>query len=253
MANPFSETTRVYLLHKQNQTPYASFLTYNYLLWCTIIVYMPREYENITGIESIRLREHRLRELFLKAMVTDRKKGYVSAPGVNQLIDVGTQEEAACLVGFWIREIGSKIDKVVGIPYSGVPFATSVAGELKVPLAPGRKGDDIPGSWQETIIVEEEVPSFTTGVRSKFVYNNLPEGDTVLIVDDVVAHGDTAVMTIKEFNKRGITTYLAVYFAKLFQPGVQRIIEETGVEPFYVIGIQEISDTAIKKLSPPQF
>jgi len=121
-------------------------------------------------------------------------------------------------------------------------------------LVPGRKGEEIPGAWNHPIIIEEKVISFTTEETSSFVFNGLEKGDNIYLVDDVVAHGYTACLIIEEFRKRGINVAgMAIYFAKLFQPGIERIKEEIGISPFFVVGIESITPEGKITLSPPQF
>ena len=128
------------------------------------------------------------------------------------------------IVAYHVNAEKVKVNKVVQIPYSGNPLATSVAERLRVPLVPGRKGKAIPGSWNHPIIIEEKVFSFTTGETSSFTFNGLEKGDNIYLVDDVVAHGYTACLIIDELEKRGINVEgMAIYFAKLFQPGIKHI------------------------------
>lgn len=202
-------------------------------------------------LAGVRARETAIRDRFTQdAKVTNFEKGYVSVYWVNHLVDIGYQGFAADLIVHKFN--GTKFDKVVGIPNSGIPLATSVAERLRKPLAPGRKGKDIPGAWRTPIVVEENVASFTTGEASRFVFNGLEPGDNVLIIDDVIAHSDTSRRVVEEFRRHNINAELAVYFAKLFQPGVDRLRDELGIDPFYVIGVSKLTETGVE-LSPPHF
>lgn len=187
-------------------------------------------------------KEERLRKAFLEeAIVTNTEKGYISVPSVNQLIDLERQGWAADLIAAHFNKAGISFDKVVGIPNSGLPLSTTVAERLHIPLAPGRKGGNIPGAWRMPIIINETAPSFTTGKSSTFVFNGLEEGDTVLAVEDVIAHGDTMMLIADKFRQHGIDLYLASYFAKKFQGGVDRL-KEIGIDPYYAIGVEGISE-----------
>ena len=216
---------------------------------------MPIPRECAAEIESaeIRIKENCLRKEFLdKAKVKNIEKGYVSVPFVNQLIDLDIQGLASDLIAHKFRDVA--IDKVVMVPYSGNPLATTVAERLGVQLAVGRKGKSIPGSWSDPIVVTEEAKSFTTGEKSRFVFNGLDKGDRVLIIDDVIAYGDTSGLILKIFKNKGVNVVgLAVYFAKLFQPGVDRIIEEHGIDPFYVVGIEKLNEDGSISMTPPHF
>ena len=204
-------------------------------------------------IKTLGSKEASIREaLSQAARVTDFKKGYISAPFVNQLIDPLLQGYAADLIARHAK--GLSIDKVVPIPNSGIPLATAVAERLKLPLAPGRKDNSTPGAWGNPVVIEEQVQSFTTGTIASFTFNELNQGDTILLVDDVVAYGDTSTLIIRALEKRGINVAgLAIYFGKHFQPGLARIKKETGITPLVVVGIERITPKGEIFLSPPHF
>jgi adenine/guanine phosphoribosyltransferase-like PRPP-binding protein len=203
---------------------------------------------------SIAEKELILRNYFLKeARIIDYDKGYISVPFVNQLVDPKLQGIAADLIIEHISQNEIPIDKVVQIPYSGNSLAYSVAERLDTPLVLGRKGNDSPGAWKNQFIINETTESFTTGKKSSFVFNELYPRDNVYLIDDVIANGDTSSLIIKEFEKRGIIVNgMSIYFAKLFQPGIEKVYNETGIDPFYAIGVEEISEKGIK-LAPPHF
>lgn len=184
----------------------------------------------------------RLKERTLAvARVTDLERGYVSIPFINQRIDSRLLGQAADLTAYFYRKAGIEIDVVSGIPHLGVPLATSVAERMDVDLIPSRKDAQIPGSWKSPIVVSERVQSFTTTVDYQFALNGEEPIQSILLVDDFCAHGNTALAIGRELQRRGKEVYFAFYCAKLFQPGVERIREELGINPYYVIGISEIS------------
>lgn len=85
--------------------------------------------------------------------------------------------------------------------------------------------------------------SFTTGqdeVISQIGF--LKPGMRLLIVDDVVAHGSTAVSSIKALQDYGVEIVgLAIIFDKKWQGGVAKVEKETGVLVFSLISIESIS------------
>lgn len=218
---------------------------------------MRNSFELLEDVElaTIRAKEDCLRRIFIaSATLTNYEKGYISAPFVNQLIDLDLQGFAADIIARHVREENLDVNKVVQIPYSGISLATAVAERLKTLLVPGRKGKVIPGAWNHSIIIEESVRSFTTGETSSFSFNGLEKGDNIYLVDDVVAHGDTACLIIDELRKQQINVKgMAIYFAKLFQPGIKHIEEKTGIKPFYAVGIESVTKDGKITLSPPQF
>jgi adenine/guanine phosphoribosyltransferase-like PRPP-binding protein len=193
------------------------------------------------------------REILKEAVVTNFEKGYISIPSVNQLVDTNLQCFASEIIVDHYLDMGVKIDKVAGIPNAGISLANSVAEKLRVPLAPGRKGIIYPGAWNSRIEINEDVPSFTTGEASKFVFNGLEKGDTVLIIDDFIALGATSVIVSKVLMKHGINVQIAAYAAKIFQGGVKQIEEKVGVKPFYAVGIEKIFKDGKIVLEPPHY
>ena len=204
-------------------------------------------------LAGLRVKEAHLRRVFqAEARATNLQRGYISAPFVNQLVDLDFQGLASDLIAH--RFSGLEIDKVVMIPNSGNPLATTVAERLKVPLVPGRKGAAIPGAWNTSIMIQEEAASFTTGEMSSFIFNGLCKGDRVLLVDDVIALAYTSGLVITKFRERGITIVgLAVYFAKLFQPGVETLRKDFGIDPFYAVGVESMNENGTVNLSPTHF
>lgn len=217
---------------------------------------MEKNFETLPHQEALSISEKELllRNYFLQeAKVLNYEKGYISVPFVNQLVDPKLQNSAADLIARHILLDETPVDKVVQIPYSGNSLAYSVAERLDCPLVLGRKGKKSPGAWKNQFVINETTESFTTGQKSTFLFNELYPGDRVYLIDDVVANGDTGSLIIKEFQKRGIEVNgMSIYFAKLFQPGIERIHEETGVNPFYAVGVEDISPDGIE-LAPPHF
>jgi len=195
--------------------------------------------------------EATLRQKFEReATVTNFEKGYVSAPWINQEIDPNLQETAAQIIAHYFRERG--LTKITGIPNCGVPLATAVSQEMVLPLAPSRKGKEIPGAWRNPLVVEEEVPSFTTGKTSTFVFNNIFPQDHLLLVDDFCALGETGINITTALLSQGVEVSYAVYAAKTFQGGFEKI-RRLGVDVFYVVGIKEITRGGHVILEPPHF
>ena len=184
--------------------------------------------------------EEELRRRFLaEAKVIDAEKGYISVPSVNQRIDLEMQGWVADLIANHIKQHGLTFDVAIGIPNSGIPLATSVAERLKIPLAPGRKGNNVPSSWHRTTVIEGGAESFTTGVASTFVFNGVEADDRVLAVEDVIAKGNTMNLIGESLQRNGNSVFVASYFAKLFQGGVERL-RNLGINSFYTIGIEEL-------------
>jgi adenine/guanine phosphoribosyltransferase-like PRPP-binding protein len=66
----------------------------------------------------------------------------------------------------------------------------------------------------------------------------------VLLLDDVVAHGDTAIAAIDALHSAGVEVVgLAVLFDKLWQGGVEAIKKKTDVDTYSLIRIKEITSS----------
>ncbi len=206
--------------------------------------------KELISLEMLRAEENCLRRKFEEeALVTDFEKGYISAPWVNQEIDPDLQRIAARNIAHYFA---NGITRVAGIPNCGVPLATTVAQEMGILLAPSRKGSKVPGAWRNPLIVGEETPSFTTGEVSTFAFNSINPGDNLLLVDDFIAKGDTGINIIEILRKKEVRVSFAVYAAKTFQPGWQRI-KDMGIDAFYVVGIKAMKEDKHVVLEPPHF
>lgn len=218
--------------------------------------------ETLMDITELIEAEDKLRKRFLaEARVTDPEKGYISLPSVNQRVNSEMQRWVVDLIVHHFAQSGINLDVVLEIPNSGTPLAAVVADRLNIDLIRGRKGKDIPGSWRSPLTVE--VPSFTTGVLSTITFSGIREGETPLVIDDVIATGATSEALAKELAARGNRAFFASYFAKLWegngarqgQDGV-RILRGMGIEPFYAIGVADIVPQNGEwglQLSPPHY
>lgn len=174
----------------------------------------------------------------IRQKIINIKKGYISAPWINQLIDPLLQGFAADLIAEHFS--GSDITKIVPIPNMGIPLGTAVAERLEIPLAPGRKDDHVPGAWRKPYVIKEETPSFTTGALSSFTFNEIGPGDRILLIDDFCALGATGVAISSRFQRDKMEVRYGVYCAKLFQGGLERI-RRLNIDSFYAVGIADIN------------
>ncbi len=85
--------------------------------------------------------------------------------------------------------------------------------------------------------------SFTTGQKNVISHFGFVEpGMRILVIDDVVAHGSTAIAGIQALQAAGAKVVgLAVLFDKVWQNGTQRIKSETGVDVFSLIRVKEVT------------
>lgn len=201
---------------------------------------------------SLSEKEEILRSKFLReARFSNPEKGYIDVPWVNQLIRMDLQGYAADILVAIVKDKGWNIKKVAGVPTMGGYLANSVAERIPgVLFAPGRKGSGTPGLWKTTVVIDGQIPSFTTEQTSQIVFNGLEPGDQVLFVDDFTASGATMIPILEKCEELGIEAYVATYCAKLFQPGMS-LLRAKGYDPIAVLGIDRRGDDLV--LTSPHF
>ncbi len=98
----------------------------------------------------------------------------------------------------FVERVGGAIDVVVGMESRGFIFGVPLAMELGAAFVPARKPGKLP---YETIGYEYELEYGTN--RLELHTDSIKEGQTVLIVDDLLATGGTADATVKLVERLG--------------------------------------------------
>jgi adenine phosphoribosyltransferase len=93
---------------------------------------------------------------------------------------------------------GAKIDKVVGIDARGFIFASAVADRLGVGFVPVRKKGKLPWKTRQTAYALEYGEAVV-----ELHEDALKPGETVLLVDDLLATGGTAAAAVKLLDELG--------------------------------------------------
>lgn len=182
-----------------------------------------------------------LKNQFLQsAYVKDAKSGYVVAKPFNLCIDSDILEIASRC---WAEHFRSEnIDVIVGLPDAGARLVSILANMLGIStILPAKRSTQVPGAWENIVTYEND--SFTTSLKAvKSHIGFVPAGSRILIVDDVVARGETAIAAIAALQKKKVTVVgVAVLFDKTWQGGIERIKKETGVSVFSLISIEKIT------------
>lgn len=185
------------------------------------------------------------------AYVKDAQKGYVVVKEFNLSIDPDILELASSC---WAQQYhhDTHIDAIVGLPDAGSRLVSILAGMLRVKtILPSKRSSTVPGAWQDVVsFTNNSFTMDTQDIRSHIGF--VKPGMRVLLIDDVVAHGTTAIAAISALQMAGIEVIgLAVLFDKTWQHGVERVAQETGVEVFSLIRIDEITpkgEVVLKKL-----
>ncbi|MDH5596495.1 MAG: orotate phosphoribosyltransferase [Candidatus Peregrinibacteria bacterium] len=115
-----------------------------------------------------------------------------------------------------------EFDRIAGIPYTALPIATAISVDQDWPMVYARK----------------EVKDYGTRKKIEGVYE---EGETVLIIDDLITTGGSKFETIEPFTASGlkITDFLILVDR---EQGGGKLLEEKGYKMHSVIGINELLD-----------
>lgn len=122
-----------------------------------------------------------------------------------------------------INEIGKdKIDKILGVPTAGVPFATMVSQKLGIPLIYYRQARK------------------EHGVRKK-VEGILDRNDRVLIVDDLITTGESVIEAAEVVRDQGGVVNELVVLLDREQSGRERL-RASRIEPHVLFKISDAMD-----------
>lgn len=182
-----------------------------------------------------------LKTLFLRhAKVKDAKTGYLVAKPFNLCIDSDILQIAS---HSWAEKYRTQtIDAIVGLPDAGARLVSLLANMLDIPeILPAKRAITVPSAWEDVVSFEND--SFTSqlkNVQSHIGY--VTSGQRILVIDDVCAHGETAIAAIKALQEKGaIIIGFSVLFDKVWQGGLQRVEDETGVPAHSLIRVNEIN------------
>jgi orotate phosphoribosyltransferase len=122
-----------------------------------------------------------------------------------------------------VNEIGrGKIDKILGVPTAGVPFATMVSQKLGIPLIYYRQARK------------------EHGVRKK-IEGTLDRNDRVLIVDDLITTGESVIEAAEVVRDQGGVVNELVVLLDREQGGRERL-RASRIEPHVLFKISDAMD-----------
>ncbi|MFU9138331.1 adenine phosphoribosyltransferase [Erwinia tasmaniensis] len=126
------------------------------------------------------------------------------------------------------REAG--ITKVVGTEARGFLFGAPVALGLGVGFVPVRKPGKLPRkTFSETYELEYGSD------RLELHCDAIQPGDTVLVVDDLLATGGTIEATVKLIRRAGGTVNQAAFVINLFDLSGEERLKAQGIESFSLV------------------
>ena len=120
---------------------------------------------------------------------------------------------------------GSKIDKVAGMEARGFILGGAVAHQLSAGFVPIRKKGKLP---HRTVAMEYAL-EYGTDVIEMHV-DALKPGERVLLVDDLIATGGTAIAAVELLRKGGAEIVGAAFVVDLPELGGAARLKASGVE-----------------------
>ena len=118
-----------------------------------------------------------------------------------------------------------KVDKIAAIESRGFVFASAVSYLLKKPFVLLRKKNKLP-SDVHSVDFELEYGKATIEVHK----NSINQNDTVLILDDLIATGGTALASIELIHKLDAKVSGCTFIIDLPELGGRKKIEDKGIE-----------------------
>lgn len=119
-----------------------------------------------------------------------------------------------------------KFDRLAGIPYAALPIAAAVSLEMEQPWVYNRK----------------EAKDYGT---KKLIEGEFKEGETVVVIDDLITKGDSKLEVVAPFTAAGLTIKDFVVLIDREQGGAQMLVEH-GYNLHAVLKMTEILDSLVE-------
>ena len=130
---------------------------------------------------------------------------------------------------FYEKMQSQKIDKIIGIESRGFIFGAPLAYKLNVGFIPIRKKGKLPG---ETISVNYDLEYGTDQIEMHI--DALKKGERVILIDDLIATGGTALAAIELINKMEAEIIENLFLIDLTFLGGSKSIKELGHKVFSI-------------------
>tara|TARA_R110001583_G_scaffold9433_4_gene44768 strand:- start:14415 stop:14960 length:546 start_codon:yes stop_codon:yes gene_type:complete len=151
---------------------------------------------------------------------------------VTSLIENG-EAFAATIAEFVARYKDMKIDKVVGTEARGFIFGAPVAAAIGAGFVPVRK----PGKLPRNTIEEDYTLEYGTDMLQIHT-DAIKEGETVLLMDDLLATGGTAEASVKLIQRLGGTVIESAFVIELPSLNGAEKLKKLGVPLFSLVSFE---------------
>jgi len=137
-----------------------------------------------------------------------------------------------------IKKCG-KFDRIVTMEAMGIPLASALSLDLGIPFTIIRKRQyGLPG--------EVSVEQVTGYSKSKMYINGLKNGDTVILVDDVLSTGGTLKAVLQVLREMGVIVK-GVFIAIYKGIGKEEITKVYGIPITTIVDIEVVDGKVIVK------
>jgi adenine phosphoribosyltransferase len=130
---------------------------------------------------------------------------------------------------FYEKLKNQKVDKIIGIESRGFIFGAALAFKLNVGFIPIRKKGKLPG---ETISVNYDLEYGTDQIEIHI--DALKKGEKVVLIDDLIATGGTALAAIELINKVEAEIVENLFLIDLTFLGGAQSIKKLGQKVFSI-------------------
>jgi adenine phosphoribosyltransferase len=138
------------------------------------------------------------------------------------------------VIGALADRYAGKVDKVVGIEARGFIFGAAIAHQIGAGFVPVRKPGKLPA---ESIGHEYDLEYGTN--RVELHVDGLAKGERVVVIDDLLATGGTALAALALVDRTHATVVECAFVIELLDlPGRGRI-EQRGVQVHALCGFRE--------------
>ena len=182
--------------------------------------------------------EHLKKSLFEAPIVKKGDYNYVIHPITDGVPFIAPEllKEVSDEMKKLIQKCG-RFDRIVTMEAMGIPLATALSLDLKIPFTIIRKREyGLPG--------EVSVEQVTGYSKSKMYINGLKEGDTVILVDDVLSTGGTLKAVLQVLKQMGVKVrgvFIAIYKGACKED----IIEMYGIPITTIIDIDVVEGKVV--------
>lgn len=166
--------------------------------------------EQLTHIEAVRYGEFTLKSGRKSSVYVDMRR-VISFPKTMRLL----------ADAIWERITFLEYEAICGVPYSAIPFATTVSIQYDKPL----------------LLMRKEAKAYGTGQWLEGVYK---KGDRVVVIEDVITTGNSLLDVVKRLEDEGIRVTDLVCIVDR-EEGARELLTSNGYNVHSLLTLSELT------------